>query len=346
VLSLITSIFTSRLVFPIPFIRALLHSMNFVNSLKNHKVAFDQITIDRFSLVLENARNHRKSTGFDTEEMDLKIVIVAAGKDFQMIRQVVANAIKYTPNYRIACIEIIAPDHLIKDELLLSLADWDKRISLVAEGEFLEVATLREIFSEIYLGRENWCLQQFLKYYSILNCENRFALVIDADTILLNSMSWLTKENKYLLIPTLEYTSEYYEVLIQLGAISELPDFSFVPHHMFYVVEEFKKMHLAIGNFSPTQFAQKIKEVSSPNTQSPFCIDYEMYGQYLYANYREKVALGRWANIQISRYWFSKFSKFRIWKLVKLILGLLFNSVSIHSWSKEVIPRSKEPTKS
>ena len=125
-----------------------------------------------------------------------------------------------------------------------------------------------------------------------------------------------------------------------------MPDFSFVPHHMFYVVEEFKKMHLAIGNFSPTQFAQKIKEVSSPNTQSPFCIDYEMYGQYLYANYREKVALGRWANIQISRYWFSKFSKFRIWKLVKLILGLLFNSVSIHSWSKEVLPRSKEPTKS
>ena len=333
-LSLITSIFTSRLVFPIPFIRALLHAMNFVKSLTNHKVAFDSITIDRLSSVLKKTRNYQKSIEYGTDKMNLKIIIVAAGKDFQLIRQVVYSAIKHTPNYRIACIEIIVPDHLIKDELLLSLADWDKRISLVAVGEFLEVATLRQIFSKIHLGRENWCLQQFLKYYSILNCENRFALVIDADTILLNSMSWLTKENKYLLMPTLEYTSEYYEVLIRLGAISELPDFSFVPHHMFYVVEEFKKMHLAIGNFSPTQFAQKIKESSSSNTQSPFCIDYELYGQYLYANYREKVALGRWANIRISRYWFSKFSKFRIWKLVTLTLGLLFNSVSIHSWSK------------
>jgi hypothetical protein len=146
-------------------------------------------------------------------------------------------------------------------------------------------------------------------------------------------------------MPTLEYTSEYYEVLIKLGAISEFPDFSFVPHHMFYVVEEFKKMHAAIGDFSPTQFAEKIKEVSSPHTESPFCIDYELYGQYLYANSREKVALGRWANIGISRYWFSTFSKFRVWKLVELILALLFNSISLHSWSKEVTPRSKNFSK-
>ena len=344
-LTLITGILTSRLTFPSFFIRACLHSMNFAITLKSGKAAFDSKAIDRYGLVLKNARNEKESAVYCADEMDLKIIIVVAGKDFQLIRKVLDNAIKHLPNYRITCIEIIVPDHLINDELLLSLATSDKRISLVAEGEILDVKTICQIFSKIHLGRESWCLQQFLKYYSVLDCETRFALVIDADTILLNSIAWLTNENKYLLMPTLEYTSEYYEVLIKLGVISEFPDFSFVPHHMFYVVDEFRKMHAAVGDFSPTQFAEKIKEVSSPNTESPFCIDYELYGQYLYANSREKVALGRWANIGISRYWLSTLSKFRVWKLVELILALLFNSISLHSWSKEVTSRSKNFSK-
>ena len=127
-LTLITGILTSRLTFPSFFIRACLHSMNFAITLKSGKAAFDSKAIDRYGLVLKNARNEKESAVYCADEMDLKIIIVVAGKDFQLIRKVLDNAIKHLPNYRITCIEIIVPDHLINDEHLLSLATSDKRI--------------------------------------------------------------------------------------------------------------------------------------------------------------------------------------------------------------------------
>lgn len=330
--SFIFTLLQSRLHFSDRIVGSTLAFLDLLHRLVRGKEIFGPANRNRVRLVLDKSRNLPENTGNLNSQVDLTLIIVAAEKDFSLLNFVLMAARKKLSHYKIEKIQIVVPDHLGSHKTLGQLASNDPKVQIIAESVLLDVIRLREIFSAIRIGRENWCLQQFLKYYSVLNCESDFALVLDADTVILNSTSWITENNKFLLMPTLEYTKDYYEVLIKLGILDEMPKFSFVPHHMFYSINEFKELHDKLGNLSPIQFATKLKEISNQNTESPFCIDYELYAQYLYANQPEKVELGRWANCSISRKWTTKLKSNRQWEIALFFLSFFFNSISMHSW--------------
>lgn len=261
----------------------------------------------------------------------IRVFVVVCEKDFALLGEVIRGVTICCKFFHITSIDLVVPTSSVNHELLLSVSRSDVRIRIIDENEVFDTAQVKSIFSNKFPGRENWCLQQFLKYFLVLGSETEFALVVDADTVLLRSIPWLQQGEKYVLMPTAEYQTQYYDVLIKLGVIDNWPRYSFVPHHMFYSVQKFKEMHLKIGSPSPIFFSQMVEKASDGGGSSPFCIDYELYAQFMFRFERESITLARWANCNLNRN--------QYFKLISIpgaarVLKFLFNSISLHSWTR------------
>ena len=81
-------------------------------------------------------------------------------------------------------------------------------------------------------------------------------------------------------------------------------------------------------------FAKKVEEFADKTTHAPFCIDYELFAQYMYGRERGAVVLGRWSNISMRR---STYLKFLNHKIGQVLLSRLFHSISLHSWAETSI---------
>ena len=308
----------------------MLRTLNNIQILRNGKCVLDSMALDRFlsNLKIPNAINTRSQAAFFPST--LRIFVIAAEKDFPVLREVVSAAINNLENFEIISVDLIVPKLSIKNPALLDLANSKVKIRLINEEDVLDTKTIENVFSTSFPGREKWCLQQFLKLYSVLESETDFSLVIDADTILLRKISWTSRDGRQILMPTLEYQYQYYEILLKLELIDSFPKYSFVPHHMFYSKHYLHLMYKKLGKPSAIEFAKIIESLSGKGSPSPFCIDYELYAQFMYKHYNNEIALTRWANLSISR---EKFIKINRFPGALKILKLFFNSISVHSWN-------------
>lgn len=261
----------------------------------------------------------------------LTLIVVASPKDYDVLEEVIIHAFENVHGFEVETIRIIVPDKqaVILSPFFLNSIGFG-RLEIIDERDTLPCDEIKRIFATKFPDREGWCLQQFLKFYAVGSASTKYALIIDADTLILNSRSWINERGELGLTPTLEYQSQYYELLIKLGVIDFFPSISFVPHHMFYDVEVFRDLMKQFQLEEPLDFAAKVNSFSDKTSQSPFCIDYELYAQYLYFRFPEKIRLLRWANLSLRRKeWFTLMKN----KKTQKALGLIFNSVSLHSWN-------------
>jgi len=290
---------------------------------------FDSVSSDRLVSTLQKPVERKFSEKKLKHGKKIDVIVVASEKDFDLLPLVLEGIEVGCKHFSISSIKIVVPRESINNETLIGLSILDKKIEIVDENRVLNVSELRYLFSKSYAGRENWCLQQFLKYFLVLNSVNEFALVVDADTLLLRAIPWVNHEGKFVLMPTVEYQTQYYEVLIKIGIIEHLPEYSFVPHHMFYSVDNFQEMHKRLGEPSPYKFAEMIDEAANSDEKSPFCIDYELYAQFMFKEKRNLIVLLRWANCRLSR---AQYSKLKSIPGANKMLKVFFNSISLHSW--------------
>lgn len=330
-IGLILDLLFSRKSNSAPLTSLVLDGVNRFYNLRHDSLLFNKREKHRLLSLFRNTLVKRdpnyKSTKFPT----LNVIIVAIDKDFPLLQSVISGVSKSCQSFTITSIDLVVPSHSINHQALLNLSEKFPLIRIIDEKAVINTEGIKRCFSLHFPGRENWCLQQFLKYFSVLASKADYVFVVDADTVVLQSIIWLTHDGKLAQMPTLEYQEQYYKVLFELGVISELPEFSFVPHHMIYSKEEFLNMHKFIGSPLPMQLAERLVSVSASVSSSPFCIDYELYAQYMFKHKRDKVRLVRWANGNISRNSYSRLE--RIPGAITL-LRFFFNSISIHSWNQ------------
>lgn len=163
----------------------------------------------------------------------------------------------------------------------------------------LTIDHIADIIEEISGRRERagWYLQQFLKMAWSYRCEDKGYVVIDADTVPLNRLDFISAEGKYLLTQKIEYNEPYFETIKALfnGNVIRQGKFSFIAENMIFDCACVKELISDIESNSQLKgekFYEKILYAINPKDllASGFS-EFETYGNYMLTYYPEKIQM-------------------------------------------------------
>lgn len=228
----------------------------------------------------------------------ISIAIVAAEKDFELLPKCIYFAKKSLHNYYSGYTYIVVPKlQVIKCKIIVEKSKFDD-VLVVSEEEYIEeseVLKLRQKFG----SRFGWALQQILKLGMVLNSCTSYTLIVDCDTLLLQERDWF-RNGKQILFPSWEYNQPYYDLLSRFGICDIFPAYTFVTHHMLMKKEFLSE---ALSHINVSSLSDVVTFVINNSTvgPSPFCIEYELYGQYLYNFKSDCFVLEKWSNKSVLR---------------------------------------------
>lgn len=263
-----------------------------------------------------------------TIDANMQLIIVATRKDFEVIDKTISITLKALSNFKSISISMIVPQTDIEIAKNLFVKP-NYKISIINEFAVLDEKFLAKLH-QMYSSRDTWVYQQALKLNALANCKAEYAMILDADTVLLNARKWICSDGRQMLCPSDEYNFEYYNFLNLIGVSEVVPFFTFVSHHMFYNPKLVQQMLSELDLALPSKQINALNLYSNKSHPSPLCIDFELYGQWLTKNKSDRVRFLKWSNIGISRkhLWLIIDSFFARW-----ILSKLYNSISFHAWS-------------
>ena len=229
----------------------------------------------------------------------VELVIVASAKDFDMFKFTIPAAIEALGQFYGGKTRLVVPDNSVKycSEKVSDLGL--ERITVISE-DLLINESHRDILRKKFGQRYGWALQQFLKVSQVEQTSVDASLVLDADTILLSPRKWFDSDSRQILFPSVEYHPPYYELLNSRNIGEKIPKFTFVTHHMLMQKSLMREALDKIGARDVHQLIDIVAR-STSYEESAFCIEYELYGQYLFNHRPESFFLERWSNRGIAR---------------------------------------------
>lgn len=259
-------------------------------------------------------------------ELSLDLIFVCTSKDFEILPISIRFALKATKNYNVKKVIVITPqsDTEVATKVLSSFGE---KIFVVNEDNLISYEQ-RERLRIKFKNRYGWALQQILKVESVLKSNSDGVLIVDSDTLLIRSRNWLDQDRSQILMPSWEYNISYYSYLDKLGISLKAPKYTFVTHHMLMQPWVLKEAFSAIGWSNVDSLIKSLLSENFLSSESPFCVEYEFYGQYLWNNHREKIRLEKWANISVSRSTLKEFGN-----TTRLLNDFSqYASISLHSY--------------
>jgi hypothetical protein len=272
----------------------------------------------------------RKDSRSGFHDTSISLVFVATSKDFDLLFESIKYALKAISEYRYQETMIIVPDSQVDHCRAINPFGTQTEIQVYPESFFVRedlIVKLRNSFGP----RGNWILQQLLKVQAVMRSDSDACLIVDSDTILTRKRSWFNASGQQLLCPTVELNSPYYSFLNKLNICEKEPANSFISHHMIMQRKELGKALDFAGLKNLDFFIDYILENSDRNTQSPICVEYELYAQFMVNHTQKMHWCGLWANVSIRKDYMNIVLGNRF---VFFSLRLLFNSISFHSWSQ------------
>ena len=227
------------------------------------------------------------------------VLFVAARKDLEMLQWSIPFAVRSLRTMSSTVkISVVVPSIDLKycQELLAILPN----VEIVSEDSYIKKAAA-EALKLRFQDRFGWALQQFVKVAFVLESNLDAILIVDADTVLLDERNWILDNGNQILTPSDEFNLSYYEFLSSIGIGEINPEYTFVSHHMLMQPNYLRLAFEQIGKSFPDEILELVLNHDFQNTSSPFCLEYEIYGQYLFTHQRDKVELLKWANLGIPR---------------------------------------------
>jgi hypothetical protein len=239
----------------------------------------------------------------DKEQLPkLEILFVTSEKDFRTLSFALEAACKQSV-HQITGIKVIVPEKSVS-ACELSLARITNRypIEIIAETEFINPEKLLALGKK-YTARTGWVVQQILKLAYVSQTQACAVLVVDADTVLLKPRVWINQDLAQVLTPSWEYHLPYFDFLQNLKCFQKSDGFesgmSFVAHHMLMQPKVLTEIFESCGWETIEDLISYLLNLELPKDNSPFSIDYELYGQYLFHKHREKCIIAKWANTSL-----------------------------------------------
>lgn len=319
----IVFIFSSRLFRQRKIFRTLIKLSRFWYQIRGKTLNFDA---NRFEKSVWVSSPCEKKAGHKSKSIEL--VVVSTSKDFAILKYSVTYALRAIEDYSSGGVRIIVPEKDLGEcEQLFSKTGIEIKVinenTLVSKNQFSKL-------SQHFSLRDTWVLQQILKVQAVLTSEADAVLILDSDTLLLRKRPWFDQNAKQILTPTYEFNAPYYIFLNKLISTKKIPDYTFVSHHMIIQPNILRQI---LGNNKLLILDNLIDYCcinSDKSVQSPICIEYELYGQYLTSRDKNKVFFALWSNATIPKKYFQTVIKS---KFMRFLLTRMFNSISFHSWS-------------
>lgn len=255
---------------------------------------FRSLTRYLVSTRLKDDSTDLKSTG----NPKIEIVFVTTQKDFNSLKFAIPASVSSCSFQESVNIKLIVPQIDVAQANIIAGLFPHLSISVVPEEDMIPSDSLIAI-KERFGWRAGWVIQQILKVEAVRNSNFPGVLIIDSDTVLLQPRLWLDHELNQLLCASWEYNRPYYEFLNKKSLCEIVPKYTFVTHHML-MQPRFLREALEIAGWDNLEsLVSDLINTSDQNEVSPFCIEYELYGQYMIHLRADKVKLRKWSNISV-----------------------------------------------
>jgi hypothetical protein len=231
---------------------------------------------------------------------------------------------------KIIRVTVIAPKSDVKlfestiDEMRLPVA-----CRVIDEDDVIPL-TGRNMIKEKFPSRYGWILQQFLAVFYISQSKGSAVLLMDSDTVLTRKVRWIDGKGNQILMASPYIHREYYRLIERIWGRRVDPDYSFVAHHMLIQPQLLRDILGLSENRTATNFLEKVLEEASPSDNSPMCVEFEPYGQFLWQDYRDRVRLVSLSNQGLRR---STRNISKVKKMLARKLEYPYKSVSLHSYT-------------
>jgi hypothetical protein len=229
----------------------------------------------------------------------IDLLMVVADKDVAVLEYSVASALKNSLNEVSRVLVVTQRQSVDKVLTLLTPIVGTRGLTVFDENDVLDTE-IRALLFEAFADRYGWVLQQFLCLAITMESDAAGVLVLDSDTLLLRERAFLAG-GQQVLHPTTEHHDPYYVFLRQLDPLFGKEQHTFVSHHMLMQPAFLRSVLDRTGNSDLKLLALRAIENASKDTFSPFCIEYELYGQALMRLRPDSVTLCKWSNIGVDR---------------------------------------------
>jgi hypothetical protein len=293
---------------------------------------FKYAAIARVKRHFKLSRINEADLKFEECDVPLEVLIVSSHKDLEVLPFTVESILDKCVN-PIDRVTLIVPKKALNSALKILESSTHSTVTFcVLDEETLISQDFRIHLKERYGDRYGWVLQQVLKLNYALSCDRRGLLVVDADTILLKKMGFLQGDGLQTLLVSSELHKIYFDKLKLLGFSPVEPWMSTVTHHMLFQPSLLKTALNEINSKSAEDIIRAIesRDLNPKDNLSPFSIDYELYGQWLISNKRDKISLKLTQNIELKR-------DMKSFELVRNLLSTdhsnpRYASASLHSY--------------
>ncbi len=322
-IGIIVFIFSTRLPRSKVLFRALVKLVFFLYRQKGLKLDFDPIRFEKSSWILP--KREKKAGNL---EKSIELVVVSTSKDFDILPHSVDHALKALSKYKYGGVRIIVPKSDVMQCKKL-FRNSRSQISIIDENTFISKNQF-EILSNSFGDRDTWVLQQLLKVQAVISSKADAVLILDSDTILLRKRPWFDQEANQILTPSTEFNPAYYLFLNQMISTPVIPNYTYVSHHMLMQPNVFKQILKSLDLLRVESLINYCCINSDKTVQSPICIEYELYAQFLSIKKYQIAFHALWSNVTIPK----TYSRIILnSKLLRFLLSRLYNSISFHSWS-------------
>ena len=261
---------------------------------------------------------------------EIELLVCSTAKDFWLLTDCLTYAVKNSIN-PISSVNVVVPSRDV--ELCSSLIEKgilgkDIKVSVIDEDSLIPKGAREMIYDQMG-GSYGWALQQFLTVAFVCSSSAKGVLAVNSDTIILQPRLWLEPQGNQEFLVSAEFHKPYYKVIQKLDPGLSHFEFSFICHQMLFQPDFFRKILYNLNSPSISHFIELVLAKADISQRSPFCVEFELYGQMFLRKQPSNVILNRFANISVE---LSSDAQLRGQQLGHFENSGNYNSVSNHSW--------------
>jgi hypothetical protein len=232
-----------------------------------------------------------------SSNVPIDIVIPCAERDGDVLPYVIDSVRKFVA-HPIGAIFVISPSTVelrrLCNEKDCSFVDETTLLPLTKEAIGFSVPAAGGL-----IDRSGWLFQQFLKWSCDQLGEHEKILIVDADTVFI-SQQCFESNGKMVLNTSDEYHPPYFNIHERLVGQPAICPLSFTSHHMLVQKSKLVALKCAITMRHATEWYNAILNQIDRSELSPVS-EYELYGQFIFANFPHEIRLEYWSNRSLRR---------------------------------------------
>jgi hypothetical protein len=258
----------------------------------------------------------------NSKKTSIDILICCTEKDVDILPFTIEGA-KANIQHKIENIFLVAPVN--SDQLKIICAD--KGVVFITEDE-LEIVNKRDIqYTVNGKDRSGWFYQQLIKLHADQISKNENILVLDADTVYVNPVSFFYRGKTFFDISD-EYHKPYFSAIDNLMPMRVKP-ISFVSHFMMLNRTSLQELRKRISQKHGKPFIEATLSIVDEKQMSCFS-EYELYGNY-FTNNSNSFLLRYWTNKSIQ-----KNDTTELKEIIKVESDSIIRTLSFHSYNKNL----------